>query len=239
MGRTSKILAASVATLIGVGVAYAVQANANTAPIVVEAATKKPATIEAVVKVLVDGGRGSGVHIGNGFIITAAHVLPDASYYRAVEFKNGAEFPFEVLWKSNQYDIAAIRIRDIKADNPKVTPPKVADQGAAELFCGNLVVGDDVSVIGNPMSEDFITSFGRIAGDARKVHVDSVYVVDISVIMGVSGGPMFHAGAVAGIASAIMTAPLQYTSDVPFTPTVTGYSYFVPSSIVCELIARF
>lgn len=239
MGRTSKILAASVAALIGVGGAYAVHASAKPAPIAIEAVTKKPATIEAVVKVLVDGGHGSGVHIGNGYIITAAHVLRSDAQYNAVEFKNGAEFPFEVLWRSEQYDIAAIRIRDGKSADPKKPAPKIADQGAAELFCGNLAVGDDVSVIGNPMSEDFITSFGRIAGDARKVHVDSVYVVDIAAIMGVSGGPMFHDGAVAGIASAIMTAPLQYTTDVPFTPTTTGYSYFVPSSIVCELIARF
>lgn len=182
----------------------------------------QPATFDATLYVATGGGHGSGVHIGGGFIITSAHVVDDAKVV-SVKRTDGKIAAARVVWTSKEYDIAALQT-DL-------------DIPAAELSCDALRQGDDVQAIGSPLSFEFVSSYGKIAGDPRALmDIKSVYVTNIATVMGQSGGPLFHDGKVVAINTAVMLAPLK--NGVVFVPTMTGFGFAVPSTVVCELMGR-
>jgi S1-C subfamily serine protease len=70
----------------------------------------KPRTVSeaTVVKVSVAEGHGSGVNIGNGYIVTAAHVPGEAATVK-IKTSGGKEFDADVLWVNHVYDVALLR----------------------------------------------------------------------------------------------------------------------------------
>ena len=63
----------------------------------------------SVVKIMQGTGHGSGVHIGDGFIVTAAHVVGDAKETE-IKLDDGATRKAETLWVNKAYDIALVRV---------------------------------------------------------------------------------------------------------------------------------
>lgn len=179
-------------------------------------------TRDAVVKITTNTGHGSGVHVGNGMIMTSAHVVGDLKVV-SIKIESGKIASARVLWTNKEYDVAAL--------TTKMELP------AAELNCAEMPVGADIEAVGNPLRAEFVSSFGKIAGKPREVEeLDSVYVTDISVIGGMSGGPQFHNGKVVALTTAIMIAPLEAHGS--YYPTAVGLGYAVPSSVVCKLLGR-
>src|SRR5690606_30707311 len=73
---------------------------------VLEAKVEKPAPIyESVVKVRTNTGHGSGVHIGGGKFLTAAHVTDGAKELH-IRTPDGKERDAELLWSSPAYDVS-------------------------------------------------------------------------------------------------------------------------------------
>ena len=181
----------------------------------------KPATFDAVVKVIRPNGLGSGVSLPGGVILTAAHVVRGAQTV-SLKMSDGKTAPAEVMWVSPEYDIALLH-------TDAVIP-------ATHLACNEAAVGTEVRAVGAPLGVEFISSYGRIAGKPRQIGpVKSVLVTDITTIMGNSGGPLFDdAGDVVGVVSMIMLVP-KAPSDAP---TPTGFGFAVPTSVVCKLIGR-
>jgi len=179
-----------------------------------------PTTESATVKIQVNDGHGSGVHIGDGFIITAAHVVGDA---QEVQLKaKGAEFrKADVLWVNKANDIALLRTSS-------------AGLGTAHLSCGSAKAGDPITAYGNPLGIEFVAAYGKIAGEPRKAGPwNAVYVTDITTVMGQSGGPIFtDNGDLIGITVGVMAAPIG------FSGSLVGFGFVVPSTAVCELLAR-
>lgn len=179
-----------------------------------------PATESATVKIQVNDAHGSGVHIGDGFIVTAAHVVGDA---KEVQMKaKGAEFrKADVLWVNKANDIALLRT---SSDG----------LGIAHLSCRSVKAGDPIVAYGNPLQIEFVAAYGKIAGEPRKTGPwNAVYVTDITTVMGQSGGPVFtDKGDLIGITVGVMAAPIG------FSGSLVGYGYVVPSTAVCELLAR-
>jgi len=180
-----------------------------------------PVTDAATVRITVPDGLGSGVSLGNGFIITAAHVVGDVKSVK-VKSRAGTEVDGAVLWVSKAYDIALVRAEQ-------------SWQGA-KLDCGVAHVGDQISAVGNPLGLDFITAYGRIAGDAREQGPwKLVYVTDMTTVMGQSGGPVFSAkGELIGITVGVISAPMKFKED--YIHSIVGFGFIVPSSVVCELM---
>ena len=79
----------------------ALLAGCATAPV------KTPHPMSGVMVVL-QKGHGSGVYIGNGIVLTSAHVVKDATTL-SLKGPAGAWQQAHVLWKSDKYDVAALR----------------------------------------------------------------------------------------------------------------------------------
>lgn len=171
------------------------------------------------VKILTVTGHGSGVHIGNGYIVTAAHVVSGASTV-TLRLDDETEQPGEVLWFNTVYDVALIRTTDTLREAP--------------LQCRIPKTGEMVRASGNPLTMEFISTNGRVAGVVREMGPWKLAVpVDITILMGMSGGPVFDMrGNVVGINIGVAMAQLG------FTPSLTGIGVIVPGKAICDLIAR-
>lgn len=162
-------------------------------------------------------GLGSGVYIGNGIIVTAAHVVDGVT---GVKIKSGLGDvqDGEVLWRHPEYDIAIVR------------PAKEKRFTSANLECRTPDVGEDVSAYGNPAGLENVEMRGRVSGEVRKVgHWLETYLVDMTVIGGMSGGPVYDAdGDVVGIT----------VGTLGFGRPTGGLGLIVPASTVCGLLGR-
>lgn len=231
--RVSAALAAFVFIMIGAVAAYgdfdAKPAALPTTTIVhvpdILPASQLLAVSEASVVMLSDPlGHGSGVHLGQGYIVTAAHVA-DGKATMSVKTNGGKQFDADVLWVNKTYDIALLRTSGIIP-------------GKSSLDCRQADVGEEIQAAGNPLNIEFVSSFGHIAGGARKAgRWESVLITDITIVMGQSGGPVFDSkGRVIGITVGVAAAPLQ--SAIGFIPSLTGFGMVVPSSEVCMLLGK-
>lgn len=173
-----------------------------------------------VVRVMVGNGHGSGVHIGNGYVLTAEHVVArslkapkDKPLPVAIRADDGSEVTGQVLWASAQYDVALVKVHSAA--------------GAADLACRPLVIGETVMAYGNPLTLQWARSWGRVSTDEQEVgRWPRAVAMDTAVMPGSSGGPIFdEAGNVVGLV-------------VGMTTRGAGYSFVVPAPVICELLAR-
>ncbi|TPJ86973.1 MULTISPECIES: serine protease [unclassified Mesorhizobium] len=182
---------------------------------------------------------GSGVYIGNGVIITAAHVVDGAPQSR-VEVQPGVTISGpqtvrlisdqgdvqtgEVLWLNKEYDIAAIR------------PANARRFAAAGLACREPDLGEALVAEGNPAGVKFIQMHGYVSGDTRPFlpNWKSGFVTDMTVISGMSGGGVYDQfGAVIGITVGAFDPHGQQGQTAQ-----GGMGFAVPSKVVCELLGR-
>ena len=177
---------------------------------------------DSVIKIETAGGHGSGVHIGHGHVLTAAHVVPSA--YKAVDVKTpaGRSTKADVLWINTTYDIALLKLRS------------TIGLGASELTCRELVKGEAISALGNPGSMDFLTHHGTVSGSGREVPMWKwVVPTDITLLPGMSGGPVLDEG---GDLVGITVGTL--TTHVDRYASWAAVGIVVPSSTICDLMAR-
>lgn len=178
----------------------------------------------AVVKVTVGLIHGSGVHIGNGFILTNAHVVGEAT---SVKLKSdvGDIQDAAVLWAAKEHDVALVM-----ASRP-------ARFDSANLTCGDVIVRQPLETAGNPSDLEFVYFSARVAGPVEKRGpFAAVFPVEMVALPGQSGSPLFDmTGNVVGIVTA--TKLLQINPDIP-SPSFTGIGYAVPSSAICKLLGR-
>ena len=146
----------------------------------------------------VTSGAGSGVIVSKeGFIVTNLHVIDGASTI-TVRLNNGKEFPAKVVGCDRQTDIAVVWI---DAADYELT---VATLGASF----DLVVGEDILSIGNPLgSLGGTVTEGMVSATARRISVgDSVMTllqISAPINPGNSGGGLFNlAGELVGIVNA-------------------------------------
>ncbi|WP_137389139.1 S1C family serine protease [Rhodoligotrophos defluvii] len=170
----------------------------------------------STVKIVLPTGNGSGVHIGSGRILTAAHVTklaPDGKLKVATD--DGRILDGEVLWQSEVYDVALVRVE---------APESVA---ASDLSCRTPAVGESFTAKGSPLGQDFISTWGRVSAPVRTIGPwKEGVLMDLSIAPGSSGGPVFDSAQhVIGIVVGM------------FRPQ-PGFGVIVPGSTVCALLAR-
>lgn len=202
-----------IAAIIGGAVLLAYPTRAGAPPVV---------TSSFSVKVVLPNGHGSGTHIGEGYVVTAAHVVGDKKKV-ALKTDHGNQRYADVLWVNKEYDVALLRTNPVGLQ-------------AAHMSCRMLAKGDAIRAEGNPLNLEFVSTSGKISGEARELTPwKMAYVTDMTTVMGASGGGVFDEfnnmiGVTVGVAAAAV--------GPQGTPSLTGYGMVVPSSVVCMLMGR-
>ena len=192
------------------------------------------ALASSVVYIKTDNGHGSGVNIGNGYILTAAHVVaPPFGTDLSVIDSHRKTHKVEVMWINRKYDVALVRIDHAN------------DVAASHLACHrSLERGENLSFVGNPLQLRDITLYGKVANPAivSVAPWKAVTTVSGQLIPGMSGGPAFDVNNdVVGINVGIAVMP----DAVQGPHGVMGYasmgfalSWIVPSHAICMLMDR-
>lgn len=180
-----------------------------------------PVLPDSTVKVSAGAGHGSGFYIGHDMVITAHHVIDSATDNKVmIKTEGGDIVEGEVLWASQKYDVAAIRV------HLAVSP--------AYLSCTIPQYGTDFTIRGNPLNEEFVSVWGRVSGVSReRGRWASAIPISASVIPGQSGGPVYGKdGSVIGMVVGAMVARLGMGGSL------TGIGVAVPGKTICGLMGR-
>lgn len=161
-------------------------------------------------------GTGSGVHIGHGYVLTAAHV----GTMKGLTAKDdtGKVHKLTLLWANTDYDVALMRMDD------------AASVAAAPLSCAPLSIGEHLRAYGNPLDVEYVYALGTVVGAPMKYLVwQSVVPVDMTIVHGMSGGGVVDdSGKVVGITVGVMLDGYS----------MVGFGYIVPSQVACTLMGR-
>ena len=149
---------------------------------------------------------GTGFIISDdGYIMTNNHVIEDArtgGYEVSVLTYDGTEYTADIVGYDKENDIAVLKI-----DATGLTP---VTMGSAD----DIVVGDAVYAVGNPLGElNFTMTSGIISATDRTITTDTdsvpinMFQIDAAVNSGNSGGPVYDAeGEVIGVVTAKTSA---------------------------------
>jgi S1-C subfamily serine protease len=144
---------------------------------------------------------GSGFLINDqGFILTNAHVVRNATDVRVVRSKRRAEYPAKIIGVDTLTDTALIRIE-----------PQADMQVLALGHSQSLDVGEMVVAVGNPLGLNHSVTSGLVSAKERIVPGENTSLVDFlqtdsAINPGSSGGPLINLrGEVVGINTAIVS----------------------------------
>jgi serine protease Do len=180
---------------------------------------------------------GSGVVIGEGFVLTNYHVVEDASSLRVTvtdDSNNTTEYAATLVAYDESLDIAIVYATDL--DLPAVT---LGDSDS-------LQVGDWAICIGNPLGFSKTTTAGIVSALNRSVESSStdkygrtsttsnaMIQVDAAINSGNSGGGMFS------VTGELMGIPtLKYTGSYYSGSTVEGIGMCIPINSAKPLIEK-
>lgn len=170
------------------------------------------------VRIEVADDLGSGVAIGNGLVLTAAHVVTTQADVKVV-LDTGASMNGHVLWVNTEYDLALVRIAKERVQ-------------AAHLDCRAPKVGEPVTADGNPMGLRFVRIDGTVASAPYEYAPKwkSAYVINMHTIGGMSGGALFDKrGEVIGTVVGTLAKPNEQEGE---------FGFVVPSTVACSMLGR-
>ena len=168
---------------------------------------------------------GSGfVVTHDGYILTNYHVIDGASSIQ-VAFADGTSYPATLVGGEEPNDIAVLKI-----EAEGLTPVVLGDSD-------NLVVGEQVCAIGNPLGElTFTFTSGYVSARDRTITMENGEVMnmlqtDTSINSGNSGGPLFNMyGQVIGITTA------KYSSSGSSSASIEGIGFAIPINDVKDMV---
>ena len=167
---------------------------------------------------------GSGfIWSADGYIVTNYHVVENATKL-TVTTHDGAEHPAQLCGYDATHDLAVLKI---EANGL---------QAAAIGSSNDLIVGDQVAVIGNPLGDLTSTlTVGYISAKDRVITTDGSQInmlqTDASVNSGNSGGPIFNMkGEVVGIITA------KYSGITTSGASIEGIGFAIPIDDVLRKI---
>ena len=167
---------------------------------------------------------GSGFILSeNGYVVTNYHVVENASSVAVITY-DGMQHPAKMIGGDSSNDIAVLEI-----EVQGLQPVKL---GSSD----DLIVGDQVVAIGNPLGELTSTlTVGYISARDRDVNTDGSVInmlqTDAAINSGNSGGPLFNMkGEVVGITTA------KYSGTTNSGATIEGIGFAIPMDDVLKKI---
>lgn len=182
--------------------------------------------VDAVVTITTNAASGSGfILTDDGYVVTNYHVIENAAKVQ-VSLSDPEVKPYtaKVVGYDAAHDVAVLKIE--AANLPYVI------LGSSDA----LVVGDQITVIGNPLGElSYTQTVGYISGKDRGVSTDNTMInmlqTDASINSGNSGGPMFNMnGEVVGIITA------KYSGTTSSGASIEGVGFAIPIDDVAQKI---
>jgi len=179
-------------------------------------------------------GLGSGLYIGDGFVLTNNHVVtveePGSRGSRPMDDikvitdqtapDGSREYPAKIVGTDPKTDIALIRI---EGEHVK------ALKGAVLGDSDELEVGDQVIAIGEPFGLEATVTAGIISAKERTVNPETPYAdflqTDASINPGNSGGPLFN---LRGEAVGINTAIIGGANNIGFAVPISLVKQILP-----------
>jgi serine protease Do len=146
------------------------------------------------------GGAGTGVVVGDGIVLTNAHVVEDAQSVTVTATGDDEPRDAEIVGTDPSTDVAVLRVDDTDG-------LAVADLGSSS----SVAVGDDVVAIGNALALEggMTVTRGIVSALDRELDSDEgtltgLIQTDAAISSGNSGGPLVNAaGQVIGINTAV------------------------------------
>lgn len=181
----------------------------------------KALQVGSTVKVILTDGHGSGVHVGDGYVLTAAHVAGKNKSVK-LQFDDKSVMVADVMWSNEAKDVALLRFKD----NGRVA--------ASHLSCSIAGPGTRILARGNPLAMENLSFEGRINGAPFNIsHFENVLPADLTILGGMSGGGVFDEnGDVIGISVAHAVTPMG------MFPSWTRVGLIVPGKTICELMGK-
>jgi serine protease Do len=148
--------------------------------------------------------KGTGVHLGDGYIVTARHVVDGAGDGRTLRpsvtilTRDLRELPAFLTGDHAPTDIALYRVEPGAA---------MKLPGAVSFAAADPQAGDDVFTVGFPLDWGATVTYGRVGSDGTFLFTvaSRLLQVDLSVCSGNSGGGLFNErGEVLGLVHAII-----------------------------------
>ncbi|MEA4955919.1 MAG: trypsin-like peptidase domain-containing protein [Pseudoflavonifractor sp.] len=178
------------------------------------------------------GQRVKGAAAGSGFVVTADgyiltnyHVINGASSIK-VAFVSGTSYDATLVGGEEANDIAVLKI-----NATGLTPVTLGDSD-------NLVVGEQVVAIGNPLGElTYSLTAGYISAKDRSITMENgemmnMLQTDAAINSGNSGGPLFNIyGQVIGITSAKYSSASASSSAA----SIEGLGFAIPINDVKDM----
>ena len=168
---------------------------------------------------------GSGfVLTEDGYVVTNYHVVEDASAVWVVTH-DGMEYEAEIVGHDASNDVAVLKV-----EAEDLVPAQVGTSS-------DLVIGDMVAAIGNPLGTLSATqTVGYVSGINREVSTDSSIInmiqTDCAINPGNSGGPLFNMyGQVIGITTA------KYSGTTGSGASIEGIGFAIPVDDVMGMIS--
>ena len=178
----------------------------------------------AVVAISSSTGSGSGfILTEDGYVVTNYHVIENASRVE-VTLSNSEKYMGKVVGFDAAHDVAVLKI--------EATGLPYVVLGSSDA----LAVGDQITVIGNPLGElSYTQTVGYISGKDRGISTDNIMInmlqTDASINSGNSGGPMFNMnGQVVGIITA------KYSGTTSSGASIEGVGFAIPIDDVLKKI---
>lgn len=177
--------------------------------------------------------RGTGVHVGDGYIITARHV---------VSANKGADVLQEIsILTSRLYELTADIIGEYEATDTAVYRLSIEDRlfmpPKAMFGTRELIPGDDVFAIGNSLDFWMMEKFGHTGNINRYVRFSNTRLVqlDIPICSGDSGGGVFNEqGELVGITTGIIATEIS-----PEGAGCSRFTFSTPLNIVKRVFTQF
>ena len=178
---------------------------------------------KSVVLIDTDVATGSGFILSqDGYVVTNHHVIEGAGTIHVVLYDNSS-YTAQLVGSDANNDIAVL---------------KMESEGFQAVVLGSsddLIVGDQVAAIGNPLGELTSTlTVGYVSAKERDVYSDSGSInmiqTDCAINSGNSGGPLFNMkGEVVGITTA------KYSGYSSSGATIEGIGFAIPVDDVKEI----
>lgn len=160
----------------------------------------------------------------DGYVVTNYHVVQGATSIEVV-CHDGTSYPAELVGYDSTNDLAVL--------NVEATGLPAATVGSSS----NLIIGDMVVAIGNPLGELTATqTVGYVSGINREITTDNTIIsmiqTDAAINAGNSGGPLFNMyGEVIGITTA------KYSGTTGSGASIEGIGFAIPIDDVMSSIS--